>query len=179
MVDPQIVILVVAGSSPVGHPTFPHRFLVIHDQTHGRSHGRTHGQTHSRTGSPTLRQNPAASRIQSPRQVALSGRPIRSPRQSRFRRVWAWVGLGLGSVWARHLSADGQSVPHAHHAHPPGVAPGLTQPDPPLGDQLPAAITSAPSTRPSGCSRGSSRWRPRACRRTRATRRPSCAASGS
>ena len=166
MVDPQIVILVVAGSSPVGHPTFPHRFLEIH--------GRTHGLAYSKEGSPTLRQNPAASRIQSPRQVALSGRPVSL--------VSAGFGLGLASVWARHLSADGQSVPHAHHAHhahPPGVALGLTQPDPPLGDQLPAAITSAPSTRPSGCSRGSSRWRPRACRRTRATRRPSCAAAGS
>ena len=27
MVDPQIVILVVAGSSPVGHPTFPRAFF--------------------------------------------------------------------------------------------------------------------------------------------------------
>ena len=39
LVEPQIVILVVAGSSPVDHPIFPLGFCVLHSN-HRCIHGR-------------------------------------------------------------------------------------------------------------------------------------------
>ena len=48
MVEPQIVILVVAGSSPVDHPTFPIGILVIS----GRGWRNQSHSTHAAAGKP-------------------------------------------------------------------------------------------------------------------------------